>query len=336
MKRRAFVISTLGTAMASRLSALPLGHIIAGSTTRIESEDIDSRALLRDDYDLHFLAVGDWGRNGADHQIQVAQQMGKWASEHPNDFIISTGDNFYPSGVASEHDPLWHYSFENVYTDFSLQWDWYPILGNHDYKSDPDAQIRYSSISRRWKMPARYYSKTFKIKDDVEVLFAFIDTNPLIPEFYQNSEYGPHVTGQQPEKQIDWLDGLLQSSKAKWKIVVGHHPLYTAGPRTENYDTLAVRKVLQPLLTKHRIPLYLSGHEHSMQHLKMDNNCFHQFISGSGSEVTPVKKGLSYSRFEASIYGFMYFSLNQDRLQVQCIDHQGNVIYSTILSSGTP
>lgn len=331
MKRRDFVRSTLGTAMATTIAAGPLANVAIGSAKRIESEDINSRSSLKDDYDLHFLAIGDWGRNGADHQVQVAKQMGKWATEHPNDFIISTGDNFYPSGVVSEHDPLWHYSFENIYTDFSLQWDWYPILGNHDYKSDPDAQVRYSAISRRWKMPARYYSKTFKIKDNVEVLIAFIDTNPMIPEFYQNSEYGPHVAGQQPEKQLAWLDGLLQSSTAKWKIVVGHHPLYTAGPRTENYDTLAVRKVLQPILEKHRIPLYLSGHEHSMQHLKVQDKCFHQFISGSGSEVTPVKKGIPYSRFEASTYGFMYFAINQDQLQVQSIDHDGNIIYSTII-----
>lgn len=158
---------------------------------------------------------------------------------------------------------------------------------------------------------------------------AFIDTNPLIPEFYKNSEYGPHVTGQQPEKQLAWLDQLLQNSDAKWKIVVGHHPIYTSGPRTENYDTLAVRKVLEPLLEKHHIPLYLSGHEHSMQHLKVQNKSFHQFISGSGSEVTPVKSGLPYGRFEASTYGFMSFAINQEQLQAQCIDHEGKIVYST-------
>ncbi|MFD2966043.1 purple acid phosphatase family protein [Sphingobacterium bambusae] len=331
MKRRDFMKSTLGTALGAGLSAVPMALAASSRPTMIESEDLNSRASLKDEYDLHFVAIGDWGRNGADHQVQVAQQMGKWTANHPNDFIISTGDNFYPSGVISEHDPLWHYSFENVYTDFSLQWDWYPILGNHDYKSDPDAQVRYSAISRRWKMPARYYSKTFKLREQGEVLMAFIDTNPLIPEFYKNSEYGPHVAGQQPEKQLAWLDKLLTDSSAQWKIVVGHHPIYTAGPRTENYDTLAVRKVLEPILQKHEIPVYLSGHEHSMQHLKVSDKSFQQFISGSGSEVTPVKKGLAYSRFEASSYGFMYFAINKTQLSVQCIDHEGSVVYQTIV-----
>src|SRR5690606_9940264 len=131
--------------------------------------------------------------------------------------------------------------------------------------------------------------------------------------------------------QLAWLDELLQASNAKWKIVIGHHPIFTAGPRTENYDTIAVRKVLQPILEKHRIPVYLSGHEHSMQHIKVQNKTFHQFISGSGSEVTPVRKGLTYSRFEASEYGFMYFAINNEQLQAQCIDHKGQVLYNTII-----
>lgn len=323
--------STLGTALGAGLTAVPFVRVNAALPTQIESEDINSRAGLKDAFDLHFIAVGDWGRNGADHQVQVAQQMGKWATDHPNDFIISTGDNFYPSGVVSEHDPLWYYSFENIYTDFALQWDWYPILGNHDYKSDPDAQVRYTNVSRRWKMPSRYYSKTFRLKDGSEVLIAFIDTNPLIPEFYKNSEYGPHVAGQQPEKQLAWLDNLLEQSKANWKIVVGHHPIYTAGPRTENYDTLAVRKVLEPILDKYSIPLYLSGHEHSLQHLKRNDKVTHQLISGAGSEVTSVKRGIDYSRFEADQYGFMYFAMNKDVLQMQCIDPDGKVLYTTVI-----
>ncbi|MGF2414353.1 MAG: hypothetical protein ACQUYJ_18610, partial [Ferruginibacter sp.] len=40
---------------------------------------------------LHFIAMGDWGRNGADHQKQVAAQMGKTASEIKSQFVIATG-----------------------------------------------------------------------------------------------------------------------------------------------------------------------------------------------------------------------------------------------------
>jgi len=333
MKRREFFKNTAYTALGASLLA-PLEVFALPAETHLESEDLSERSNLKDDYPVHFLAIGDWGRNGEDHQIPVARQMGKWAAAHPNDFIVSLGDNFYPSGVTSEHDPLWHYSYENIYTEFAMQWDWYPILGNHDYKSDPDAQVRYSKISRRWKMPARYYSKEVSLKAEGggKMLMIFIDTNPMIPEFYANSEYGPHVAGQQPEKQLEWLNETLKNASAdvKWKVVIGHHPIYTVGPRIKNYDTLAARKALEDIFEKNKVDIYLSGHDHSLQHLK-PSGFTHQFISGSGSEVTPVTSGVPYSRFEAADYGFMYFSVDQHRFNAKVINHTGSLIYETTL-----
>jgi tartrate-resistant acid phosphatase type 5 len=283
---------------------------------------------------LTFLAMGDWGRNGADHQKQVAEQMGKTAADSKAQFIISTGDNFYPSGVISEHDPLFKYSFEDIYTAFSLQWDWYPVLGNHDYKSSPDAQVAYSKISRRWKMPARYYSKTFAINGDKnqQVLIAFIDTNPLIPEFYNNAEYGPNVRGQDTTQQKRWLAKVLSdpSPSIKWKIVVGHHPLYTGGSRTNGYDTKAIRSSLKSVLDKYGVDVYLAGHEHSLQHIKPAGKT-HHFISGAASEKTPVKL-IEGGKMVASEYGFMVFSITNNQLQVQTLNDDGEIIYSTVIN----
>jgi hypothetical protein len=331
MKRRDFVKGTALTALGASMLA-PLQVIADVPGTQLESEDLSERSKLKDDYPIHFLAIGDWGRNGADHQIPVARQMGKWATDNPNDFILSLGDNFYPKGVVSEHDPLWHYSYENIYTEFALQWDWYPILGNHDYISDPESQVRYSKISRRWKMPSRYYSKEISIKGKGKVLMVFIDTCPLIPEFHASEQYAPFVKDQHPEKQLQWLDETLKNAgpEVKWKMVVGHHPIYTVGPRIKNYDTLAVRKALSAIFERNKVDVYLSGHDHSLQHLHTGGHT-HQFISGSGSEVTPVTAGIAYSKFEAADYGFMYFSIDQDRLNAKMINHTGKIIYETTL-----
>jgi len=164
-------------------------------------------------------------------------------------------------------------------------------------------------------------------------LFLFIDTNPLIADFSNNAEYGPHVKGQDPVKQVEWINQTLQQASAdiKWKIVVGHHPYYTVGPRIKNYDTLAVRKTLADVFENHKVDIYLSGHDHSLQHLKTPGFT-QQFISGAGSEVTPVTSGIPYSRFEAADYGFMYFSVNSSRLNVKVINHEGNKLYETELT----
>jgi len=287
--------------------------------------------LVRKGGALNFLAMGDWGRNGADHQKEVAAQMGKTAAEVNANFIIAAGDNFYPSGVISEQDPLFKYSFEDVYTAFSLQWDWYPVLGNHDYKSNPDAQVAYSKISRRWKMPARYYSKTFAINGDTtqQVLIAFIDTNPFIPEFYKNAEYGPNVRNQDSTAQKKWLESVLgnPSKNIRWKIVVGHHPMFTGGSRTDAYDTKAIRNTLKPVLDKYGVDVYLAGHEHSLQHIVPAGKT-HHFISGAASEKTPSVL-LPESKLAASTYGFMLFSVTGSQLLVQVIDETGKVFYKT-------
>ncbi len=280
---------------------------------------------------LNFIVMGDWGRNGADHQKQVAEQMGKTASAASVDFIIATGDNFYPEGVVSEFDPLWKYSFEDIYTAFSLQWDWHPVLGNHDYGSNPQAQVNYSKISRRWQMPARYYTKTFSLGGDTtqQVLIAFIDTTPLV-SYYHNGN-GHQVHDQDTTAQKVWLAKVLAnpSPSIKWKFVVGHHPMYTGGSRTEGRDTRSIRGSLQPLFEKYKVDAYLTGHEHSLQH-HVTKVGTHHFTSGAASEITPVKM-LPISKFVASEYGFMVFSLMPANLLVQVIDWNGNVIYSTTI-----
>lgn len=281
---------------------------------------------------LNFIVMGDWGRFGEDHQIPVAKQMGLTAKEINRDFIIATGDNFYPVGVASEYDPQWKSSFEDIYTDFSLHWNWYPVLGNHDYAGNPEAQVAYTKISRRWNMPARYYSKTFDINGDPnqQVLIAFIDTNPLIPEFYKNEVYGKNVISQDTTAQKKWLVKTLTDApkSVKWKLVVGHHPLFTATlKRRESYDTKAVRKSLKSLFDKYEVDAYIAGHDHDLQHLLPEGKT-NYFVSGSASEITEIDT-LPFSKLAASEYGFMVFSVLADTLHVQAVNEKGEVIYST-------
>jgi tartrate-resistant acid phosphatase type 5 len=295
-----------------------------------EPKGTKSTSLQKTPGALNFIVMGDWGRNGDDHQKEVAVQMGKTAKEIGSQFVIATGDNFYPSGVISETDPLWKYSYEDIYTAFSLQWDWYVVLGNHDYKSNPDAQVAYTKISRRWKMPARYFSKKFAINSDTtnQMLVAFIDTNPLIKEFYKNAEYGPNVRTQDSTAQKKWLEEVLgdPDPNIKWRVVVGHHPMYSGGGRKEGYDTKAIRGSLKPLFDKYEVDAYLAGHEHNLQYIIQGQT--HHFISGAASEKTSVTM-LPESKFAASDYGFMVFSVTDQKMLMQVINDRGEVLFKS-------
>jgi tartrate-resistant acid phosphatase type 5 len=273
---------------------------------------------------LQFYLFGDFGRNGEEHQKDLAVMMDKAAHQVEPAFIISTGDNFYPDGVASTQDPVWMSSFENIYTGQALHCLWNVVLGNHDYLGSVQAQIDYSKISRRWNMPARYFSESLRSADGAEILFVYIDSNPLQNNYYTD-KYRSTVISQDTTRQLKWIDSVLSKSNARWKFVIGHHPLYTAGRRIE--DISYMRKHLENIFAKNNVDAYLCGHDHTLQYIKPAGNT-HYFISGTGSEVLPVGK-LSPTKFAASIEGFMAFSVTQGATVVQVLDYHGALVYQT-------
>ncbi len=88
------------------------------------------KGIQKLDSSLNFVVLGDWGRNGENYQIEVATAMGQAARDIGAQFIIATGDNFYPYGVTSTADYHWISSFETIYRAQSLHVKWYPVLGN--------------------------------------------------------------------------------------------------------------------------------------------------------------------------------------------------------------
>jgi len=279
---------------------------------------------------LHFIAMGDWGRNGENYQKEVAAGMGKAAHDLGASFVIATGDNFYPYGVASTQDYHWISSFETIYTAQSLHVKWYPVLGNHDYASNPDAEVAYSKISSRWTMPSRYYSQTFAIGPDT-LLMAFIDTDPIEKEL-RNAPYDSiRYPAGGVALQRQWLENLLATSKAGWKMVVGHHPLYTGGWRKNSEDTKSMRGFLEPIFTKYNVDIYIAGHEHHLEYIKPDGPT-HYIISGAASEARPVSIYPVIGKFAAAVQGFATFSVTHNQVLIQFIDYNDKIINESIIT----
>lgn len=270
-----------------------------------------------------FLVVGDWGRNGHFYQRDVAKWMDIASYQLDAEFIATTGDNFYDNGIASVQDPYWRTSFEDIYHQPHLFVNWYPVLGNHDYRGNWQAQIDYSNISRRWEMPAQYYSKNITLNDGETALILFIDTNPLNPDYAHEAKY-KEAYSQGSEKQLAWINKTLSNSTAKWNIVIGHHPLYSSGKR---YGlTTAIKNVLEPIFHKHGVDAYIAGHEHDLQHNQIDGDPLVHIVSGGGSEVRPVGH-YDFTRFAESTGGFVSVSVTNNALAFSFINHSGNVIY---------
>jgi tartrate-resistant acid phosphatase type 5 len=280
--------------------------------------------LSRDVKANYFLVVGDWGRNGQADQQDVADWMGVAANQVNAKFVISTGDNFYCCGVASTDDYQWISSFENVFRSHSLQIPWYVALGNHDYQGNVQAQVDYSKKNQRWKMPNRYF--TYVLSD---VRFVFIDTSPLISDYYKRGDIYPDLHQQDTARQLVWLDSVLVNAKEKWKIVVGHHPIYSVGDHGSEPD---MKRLVEGKLEKHLVDAYFAGHDHSLQSLQAQGSSLYHLISGGGAEHTPVTQGTSIARFAKETTGFLVVAQTKDTMKVFFIDSAGKVIYSeTIL-----
>ncbi len=288
-------------------------------------ENLKMEGLEIPDDALSFTVVGDWGRQGHFGQKEVADKMDDVMYLLDGEFVISTGDNFYPNGVESTEDPEWFFSFENIYTGHHLHTDWYSILGNHDYRGNVQAQIDYSRKSRRWHMPDRYFFQEFELEDDEneKILLVFIDTNPFEKSYRKKFHYAS-IYAQDTTRQKQWLEGILAQSNARWKIVVGHHPMYTTGKRMDKKPY--VRESLEYILEKYNVDAYLAGHEHDIQHQKPTDKKTHHFVSGAGAETRKTNKK-KYTIFADAVHGFLAFSVLKDKILIQAVDYQGKVIH---------
>jgi len=290
-----------------------------------KSEKKTSTAISERKYTkaLNFFVISDWGWNGYKDQQLVADQMGIQADLVDPQFIVSCGDNFQVAGVASVQDPLWMSSFENVYKNNSLQVEWYPVLGNHDYKGNTQAQIDYSKISRRWRMEDHYYTFVKKINDSISARFIFMDTPPLVNEYHTKGGY-PDIAAQDTARQMRWLNDVLANSKEQWKIVFGHHPVYSAS--TKHGNTVEMIQKVKPLLEKYHAQFYFCGHDHDFQHLREKDKNVDYVVTGTGGEPRPSSKN-GLSLFSKSVPGFSEVTFHADSIRVIFMGANGESQY---------
>lgn len=275
---------------------------------------------------LRFLAVGDWGRDGGAHQREVAQQMGAAATTLGARFVVSVGDNFYDTGVKSADDPQWKTSFEDVYTAPSLQTPWYVALGNHDYRGVPQAQLDYALTSPRWRMPSRYYKVSGADHGFADADLFILDTSPFVEKYrVVPSRLRDNVLGQDPAAQLAWLDAELARSTAPWKLVFGHHTVFSGG---DHGDTEELVAQLKPILERHGVQAYINGHDHDLQQIEVDGVTY--ICSGAGSETRPVK-AVAGTKFCLSRSGFTSYELTAESLVVAFRDYLGAVVHRAVV-----
>ncbi|MFZ1731778.1 MAG: tartrate-resistant acid phosphatase type 5 family protein [Bacteroidota bacterium] len=268
---------------------------------------------------VSFFVIGDWGTGGAG-----AKQVGRaMAAQHETgrvDAILTTGDNIYPSGVKSVDDPQWQSKFECVFPEEVLPVPFWAVLGNHDYRSNPDAQIEYTGHllsdgnTTRWHMPGRMWSTVFRSSGAaVRVRVVGIDTQQLVGSAALRKAH------------LQWLDSVLASAREEWIIVVGHHPVYSHGYYG---NTKVLVKYLAPMFEKYRVSAYLDGHEHDLQLLKRINGVRY-IVSGGGGGKRKTVPGIN-TEFSASTLGFVRLDFDAKHLRILVFDSNGERLHGAV------
>lgn len=234
---------------------------------------------------VRLAAVGDTG----DDASRVAAGLRALHSIDPIDAIILLGDNVYPCGVSSETDPAWS-RVEPLRIGVPI----YPILGNHDYGNpvglggrtvvcghpSPQSQVDKSGVWPDWRFHARNYRLAL---GELDVFL--IDTTP-IARGWRESFQGSHSS----QVIKEGLAEALSESAATWKIVVGHHTIFSSGShgRSDNLERRNMRTLL-PILAQGQVDLYLCGHDHHLE--VIGRNQQPQFaISGAGSRLRKIDR----------------------------------------------
>lgn len=276
--------------------------------------------------DANFFMANDLGKNGYYDQKKIAELMGVIAEKIGPECVIAAGDVHHFSGVQSVEDPLWMTNYELIYSHPELMIDWLPILGNHEYRGNTQAIIDYSNISRRWNMPGRYYTKVYE-EDGTSVRFIMIDTTPLINKYREENKKYPDACKQDNEPQLQWLDSLLNEAKEDWVIVVGYHPIY-AETSKEDSERMDMQNNVDRILRKHKnVAMYLCGHIHNFQHIRVKGSSIDYVVNSSASLSRDVN-AITGTQFCSPETGFSVIAADKNELALHMIDKEGKVLHT--------
>lgn len=276
---------------------------------------------------FNFYVVNDLGRNGYYDQKPIAEKMGQMEEVFGPEFVAALGDTHHFEGVASVNDPLWMTNYELIYSHPELMIEWFPVLGNHEYRGNTQAVLDYSKISRRWCMPARYYTKEYTIDEKGNKLrLVFIDTAPLIDKYREDTHTYPDAVKQDMQRQLGWIDSVLSVNKAAWTVVLGHHPVYaqTGKPEKERLD---LQERLDPILKKYKADFYICGHIHNYQHIQREDSPVDYIVNTSASLSRKVKP-IEGTRFCHGATGFSVCSASAHDLRFYMLDKEGKILYT--------
>jgi len=292
----------------------------------------------------------------------VAWAMDEQCRRAGCDFGVMLGDNIYPDGATLGTDGI---DDERRFSDMldkpfgrlgagTTGFAIYALLGNHDWRHSREgalAQVQYLQRHPNFRMPGLFY-RTVPPGLEGEVEVFVIDTEMLLASTNvqkdELDEHGnelktggletwdAHIRPQTDEERAmaEWLTRSLAGSTARWKLVFGHHALWSGGG-SKYEKARSLRRLLLPALCRHA-DAYFAGDDHMLEVYTDDCTAVDGsrasplplMVSGAAGKYRPL-----HPRFMAqqamnnpqirnlwskgSTWGFMWARLAGEKLELQ-------------------
>jgi hypothetical protein len=255
---------------------------------------------------FRFVVIGDTG-SGSKAQGRVAEQMWEWREKNPFNLVLMLGDNIYGNHeVSGGGDPrLFPAKFDAFYQRFQEEGVvFHAVIGNHDMQTrrgqaEIDDQQRFGILG-----PDGYYK--------------FSSPDGSVDFFAINSE----LRAEKMTQQVAWLKEELGNSKAVWKFVFLHHPLYTV--RGQHAPAVALREQIQDTLKRDHVQFILAGHNHFYARLKPVDQTV-QLISGGGGRHLAFPRMDHCAEISARKYHFLAVEVFPDKVHFIAVDQYGDI-----------
>lgn len=278
------------------------------------------------------------------------------------DFATMVGDNIYPDGATLGADGIsdarrFYDMLDRPYgrlgegvENFTI----YAMMGNHDWRisrAATVAQMEYFQQHPNFTMPDFFYRAVPAGMEGFVEIFV-IDTEMLLASTTVHKDnldtegrevrdgrletWKEHIkpATDAEKRMVAWLEESLKASRAQWKIVIGHHAIWSGGG-TKFEKAHSLRALYMSSLCKYA-DAYISGDDHMME--VYTDDCRSEglakapplpaLVSGAGSKYRPLhpkfmtnqlaaNPGLTNPYSQGSLWGFMHVGLDEETMTVR-------------------
>jgi len=266
---------------------------------------------------LNLLGFGDWGTGANAQQTAVASALQSYARTggFTPDALLLLGDNFY-GPLPGVNSPRWTAEFETMYPVRDFPGPCYAVLGNHDYDDQRGGHLTQLAYARqpgtRWTMPSLWYRVELPAK------------NPLVTMLCIDTHFNK-MTAEEIRAQQAWLTAELSAPRrTPWLLVCGHHPVTSSGGHHNEDPRLTPWKTL---FHDHGVDAYVCGHEHDLQHLRVDGITTDWLISGGGGQNLHPVKTTEKTIFGQPAFGFLHLAISPKILRATFVGTDAQPLY---------